>query len=51
MKTNLPSVNKMLKKFDAELKALLLSDLKVSKVNIKPANNISFASQNKLRFS
>lgn len=51
MKTNLPSVDKMLKKFDEELKALLLNDLKISKVNLKQNNDLSFASKNKLRFA
>lgn len=51
MKTNLPSVDKMLKKFDEELKALLLNDLKISKVNAKQSNNLSFSTQNKLRFA
>lgn len=51
MKSNLPSINKMIKNFDKELKSLLEKELKLSKINTKPNNSLNFSSQNKLRFS
>lgn len=47
MKTNTGSVNKMIKKFDKELKNLLLTDLKVMRVASKAiAKNINHLNTN-----
>lgn len=51
MKTNLPSINKMIKNFDKELKSLLLNDLKISKINLKSTNTLNFSSPNKLKLA
>ncbi len=51
MKSNLTSINKMIKNFDKELKELLTTELKINKANSKKVNTLSFISQNKLRFA
>lgn len=44
MKSNLSSINKMIKNFDKELKKLLTNELEINKVNSKKTNSISFSS-------
>ncbi len=50
MKSNITSINKMMKNFDEELKSLLLNDLKTNKTNSKTNNTINYSNQNKSRF-
>ncbi len=51
MKSNLSSINKMIKNFDKELKKLLTNELEINKANPKKTNNLNFSSKNKLGFA
>lgn len=51
MKSNISSINKMIKNFDKELKSLLMNDLKINKTNTKNNGTLSFSNQNKLRLA
>lgn len=42
MKSNLSSINKMIKNFDKELKKLLTNELEINKINSKKKNSLSF---------
>lgn len=44
MKSNLSSINKMIKNFDKELKKLLTNELEINKANSKKTHSLSFSS-------